>query len=384
MDTKNSVLLTDLLTEAVSECGSPVPKPYEIDQVEYLELLLDNICDAIVVWSPEGKITYWNAAAESLFYAKKESRLGTSVDGVFLSQLAYPEPDRKLNVKENFQQEILFTRKDGEQVWINAQFIPLSHHTSPNTPVGTMCVSRDLSVCRQDQEKAQVTQSERITSLGDLASSVAHQISNPLTTIIADAQLLARDFGTNQQNKASAEAIIQAGWRAQAVVSELMKYSQLSHPVNRVIDVNQTIQSALLITTAYLQTIDIRLTIALGNDLPELIANPHQLTDLWVTLLLLARSAIHDKNQHHIQILSRKGEDQTIEVLLIDDCGSTSSNQYEQVNKPKYTLNASNQGPDLKMGSCFDIARRNNGKMVITTTGTTTTVHVTFNNPIEP
>ncbi len=75
-------------------------------------------------------------------------------------------------------------------------------------------------------DQTRLAQSVRLAAIGELASGVAHLINNPLTTIIADAQIILQMLPPDHPARESAEAIEEAGWRAQRVVQLLLEFSQ--------------------------------------------------------------------------------------------------------------------------------------------------------------
>lgn len=153
--------------------------------------------------------------------------------------------------------------------------------------------------------QTQLVQAARLTTIGEMASGVAHQIYNPLTTIIADAQILLRSLPPDGSGRDSAEAIEQAGWRLQQVVQRLMEFSRPSTDSLTSFSVNDTIHRALGMVSTHIETSGCRLDVQLGEALPPLLGHPRQLENVWVNLLLLARDACTDGIGHTICIQSR-------------------------------------------------------------------------------
>ena len=117
--------------------------------------------------------------------------------------------------------------------------------------------------------QAQLVHAARMATIGEVASGVAHQIYNPLTTIIADAQILLRQLPARQTGRESAEAIEQAGWRLQKVVQRLMEFSRPATETLSSLSVNETIQSALSLVHASIESIGGQLEAQLGDELPQ-------------------------------------------------------------------------------------------------------------------
>ncbi|MCX7976115.1 MAG: PAS domain S-box protein, partial [Bellilinea sp.] len=119
-------------------------------------------------------------------------------------------------------------------------------------PVEIIGICEDITARKEMEEKLSasqvyVTQTARMASIGQLAASVAHQISNPLTTIIADTQLLLRSLPPDDERADSLKAILSAGWRMQEVIDLLMKFSQPASSIKQIIAINDTISKAILL-----------------------------------------------------------------------------------------------------------------------------------------
>ncbi len=156
-------------------------------------------------------------------------------------------------------------------------------------------VGRDITEHKRMEQQIKTAQSHlvqaaRLTTIGEIASGVAHQIYNPLTTIIADAQILMRNLSPNTPGRESAEAIEQAGWRLQKVVQRLLSFSEPSASSFEILAVNETITQALSLVTDQISHAGIQIQLQLAQELPAIRANARQLENLWVNLLLLART----------------------------------------------------------------------------------------------
>ena len=111
-------------------------------------------------------------------------------------------------------------------------------------------VGRDITEKKKMEAQVQAAQSQliqaaRLATIGEVAAGVAHQIYNPLTTIIADAQILLRSLPADQPGRDSAEAIEQAGWRLQQVVQRLMEFSRPVGETLSPVSLIPSIQSAV-------------------------------------------------------------------------------------------------------------------------------------------
>src|SRR5690606_17094736 len=134
----------------------------------------------------------------------------------------------------------------------------------------------------------------RLSAMGELSAAVAHQINNPLTTILADSELLMRGAEDDPRLEAL-EAIHRAGQRAHAVVRRLLTMARHEPVDDRLepIDVNETIQNTLMIVRDHILQGGVDLRLSLEEDLLPVGAPTGQLEDVWLNLLLNAREAVN-------------------------------------------------------------------------------------------
>jgi PAS domain S-box-containing protein len=269
----------------------------------------------------------------------------------------------------------------GEVRWL--EWVCRAIFNPQNVFLEVQAVGRDITERKAMEEKLKtaqthLTQAARLASIGELAASVAHQISNPLTTIIADAQILSHELGREDPSQESAQAIIQAGWRAQEVISELMKFSQPAQVVREPVHINETIEKALLLAGGHLHASGVRLVTHLAADLPEMTGNPRQLTDLWVNLLLLARSSFSGVADPTIQIVTKMEKPCKIVVKVTDNGTPISPEGYDTIFEPQLIPIGSGRGTGMELSLCREIVRQNRGQIELTGNGTETTVLIQF------
>lgn len=214
--------------------------------------------------------------------------------------------------------------------------------------------------------QAHLVQAARMATIGEIASGVAHQIYNPLTTIIADAQILLRSLREDEAARESAEAIEQAGWRLQQVVQRLMEFSRPASETHTRISVNETIHSALSLVHASIEAIGCRLERRLADGLPQVMGNPRQLESLWVNLLLLARDAVEAQGggkERLIRILSQEDARGAVCVEVRDNGCPIPPEQFATIFEPNFVGPTSGRGTGMELSICREIARQHGGQI---------------------
>ncbi len=227
--------------------------------------------------------------------------------------------------------------------------------------VGRDVTERKEMEARMQAAQAQLAQQSRLAAIGQLASGIAHQIYNPLTTVIAEAQLLSGEMATTDQARESLGAIIQAGWRATTVVQKLQEFSQPSPDTLERLSINQTLEDALLLVRGHIERSGVRLQVDLEDNLPPVRANARQLEDLWVNLLLAARMGKADGELKTLSVRSFRGDGPQVVVEVRDDAGEIPPGALDNIFDPSLDSPASGRGSGFELSICREIVRQNRG-----------------------
>ncbi len=204
----------------------------------------------------------------------------------------------------------------------------------------------------------------RLTAVGELAAGVAHQINNPLTTVIADAQLLLKSVGPDHPGYASAAAIFQAGWRAQRVVQRLLGFARPDEGKYVPTDVNETLVEALDLVGAHIGRGGADVKVQLAAYLPPIPANGRQLEEVWINLLMNARDALIEGRSGVITLSSRLAADgAAVEVEVADNGRGLSEADRSHLFTPFYTTKGDARGNGLGLSVCQSIVQDHFGQI---------------------
>jgi PAS domain S-box-containing protein len=367
-------------TELIAE----LEKSFEraLEQIRYQALLLNNVRDAVVVWNLDGKITYTNPAALRLFGWSMEKWLTAPVEeffSLFTPRVRVPggEGTGGLRVERSF------TKQDST-IWVSSHVYALRDHSSNGKLIGYMDVCRDITERKQMEARVQAAQIQliqaaRLAAIAELASGIAHHLNNPLTTIIAETQLLQqqlqqvlpnghgdRDSHTTYSTTAALEgvaAIEHAGWRVQRAVQQLLDFSQPSTNKLEQLNINHTIAAALDLVGDQIRALGIELDVQLTADLPNLRGNARQLIDLWVNLLMLARGATSDGGQHRILLQSWAPDSSSVIIEISDDGEPIPTEEMQSLFEPSFLKDLGHRGSGIELTLCQEIVRQHRGQI---------------------
>ncbi len=344
-----------------------------LEQIRYQALLLDNVLDAVVVWDLDGRITFWNRSAERLFGWTAAERLNRPAAECYWPAFAPPIEPRSESMRL-VDVERRYALQPGQEIWVSSNLTAL--HGANGQLLGYMDVSRDITARKQLEAQVraaqtQLAQAARLAAIGELASGVAHQISNPLTTVIAEAQLLMRQLPADETAHESAEAIERAGWRAQGTVQRLMDFSRPASTHREMLVINETIQHALTLVGSHIENAGVTLQLELAPNLPGVQGNARQIEDLWVNLLLMARDATADAQPHRIVVrtsparapATMPGAAAGVRVDVNDDGALIPAKQLASIFEPVFTGPAAGRGTGLELSICREIVRQHQGQI---------------------
>ncbi len=225
----------------------------------------------------------------------------------------------------------------------------------------------DLETSLQKLRKAQtqLVQAARMSAMGELAAAVAHQINNPLTTILGDTEILLQDSPEGDPSHEALQAIHRAGQRAHEVVRRLlsMAYRDRESEHLEPMDVNITIRNTLALVTSHIERGFIALTADLADNLPIINGLRGQMEDVWLNLLLNARDAVMEQDTRKIGIMSCLDPDGIIRVEVWDNGPGIPDEERETIFDAFYTTKQPGQGTGLGLHISRQIVEKCGGQI---------------------
>ena len=159
-----------------------------------------------------------------------------------------------------------------------------------------LIIMRDIT--ERHELEARMRQAQKIEVVGQLAGGVAHDFNNLLTVISGYSQMIQADQNLDETLRQRVELIRRAGDRAQSLTNQLLAFSrkQIAQPES--MDLNHVIRESIHMLSSLIPE-DIRIVLNLEAKLPNIIADPHQIEQVLINLVVNARDAIEEKGDAH-------------------------------------------------------------------------------------
>lgn len=252
--------------------------------------------------------------------------------------------------------------------WINSEkFLEWDISTFPildeqGQPIQGIIVEQDIT--EKIYLETHLIQAEKLAAVGQLAASVAHEINNPLTAIVANAQLLRRDIKTDDKDLIESVRLIEmAGIRASQVLQNLLGIARKDKYEFLPVDLNDSLRNSLALVQHELVGRPIHITLNLQNDMPSIIASQDQLQGVWINLLLNAIDAI-DKPDGEITISSFY-TNHHFEISIKDNGKGIAEEHLDRVFDPFFTTKLAGRGTGLGLSVCMRVVKLHGGTLTV-------------------
>lgn len=219
-------------------------------------------------------------------------------------------------------------------------------------------IKRREAEAEKEMLQSQLMHADRLATIGELAAGVAHELNEPLNTIMGFAQLAKKCQGLPQQAEEDMEKTIIASLHAREVVKKLMLFARRMPPKKTQVNLNQLVEEGLYFLESRCVKEGIELKRLLLTDLPEITADPGQLTQVLVNLVVNAIQAMPQGGKLTVQTLAGRG----YVSLIVEDTGvGMSAEVMKNLFVPFFTTKELDQGTGLGLPVVHGIVTSHGG-----------------------
>ncbi len=244
--------------------------------------------------------------------------------------------------------------------------IPLALLVFLRTHLAEVDRSRLLSQSERSVEnlqrlQAQIVQSEKLVSLGQLAAGAAHEINNPLTAILGFSELLAEDATLPEKARLTATKIRDQARRTKTLVGNLLSFARQVPTERTLLDINTVVTNAVQLRTLDLRTGTVRIELQLESVLPGIRGDGNQLMQVFFNMISNAVDAMEAAQGGVLTIKTMR--DRAYVVVLFLDTGPGVKEPH-RVFDPFYTTKPVGKGTGLGLSICFGIVQEHSGRIL--------------------
>jgi signal transduction histidine kinase len=260
-------------------------------------------------------------------------------------------------------------RADGSALWVEvtARADGVAHTETWRVEA----VMRDVTERRKLQDQTrdlynQLSQAERLAALGQTMSGVAHELNNPLATILACAERLA-GRRLDERTRRDLDAIHNAAERSARIVRNLQTFARKGHTTRTTVDLNEILRETLVIRSHEQRVGNVAILEALASGLPPVFADPHQIQQVLLNLLINAEHAMLDAHGRGMLILrSWHDPDRDAVILEVNDDGpGVPEDVQPKIFDPFFTTKAVGKGTGLGLTVAYAIAQEHGGRLSV-------------------
>jgi two-component system NtrC family sensor kinase len=259
-------------------------------------------------------------------------------------------------------------RTDRTAVWVE-----LTARADPATDVGALHVDaliRDVSERRKLDDdtrdlSAQLLQAEKMAALGQTISGVAHELNNPLATILSWADRLSRQAAIDDSIRRGLETILSESERAARIVRNLLTFARKRQTTRAMVDVNQVVGETLALRSDKQRVSNIVVVPTLATDLPQVFADGYQLQQVLLNLMINAEQAMLSAHGRG-SLVVRTWHDHDLESVVVeinDDGPGIAPDVQSKVFDPFFTTKDVGTGTGLGLTVAYAIVQEHGGRI---------------------
>jgi two-component system NtrC family sensor kinase len=215
---------------------------------------------------------------------------------------------------------------------------------------------------RLDDARQQILRSDKLSALGQLIAGVAHELNNPLTTIIGRAEIMLGE-AKDEKTLKDLEQIASQGHRAAKIVQNLLSFARQTAPEKQLCDVNQIVKKVLEMLEHDFRVSNIEINTDLAPDLPRTMIDANQMQQVLVNIVNNAYQAMKEQGRAGRLKVRTRGHGGRLTVAFTDTGPGMDAEQQGHIFEPFFTTKPESKGTGLGLSISYGIVRAHGGRI---------------------
>jgi two-component system, NtrC family, sensor kinase len=338
---------------------------------DFSENIVESLNVGVLAVDLSGLVESWNTRMEQLFGVPRQEAVGAKLDALLPKDLASEIAARGdgEQITGIYKQRL---QHQGKSLTLNVSITPLVSKSGER--IGRLLLFDDVT--QRERMEEQMSQTEKLTSLGLLAAGVAHEVNTPLAVISNYIQMLAKQMPENDPRHSIIDKIVKQTFRASEIVNNLLNFSRTGAAEISNVDVNHVVEETLALVSHPLKTSQIQVVKNLGDGLPAVRGSANKLQQVFLNLFLNARDAMPTGGILEVRTSAHNG---SVEIEVVDTGAGIPREHIHRIFDPFFTTKANGRGTGLGLSVSYGIIKEHAGKVdVRSAPGKGTSFHVEF------
>ena len=206
----------------------------------------------------------------------------------------------------------------------------------------------------------QTIQTEKLAGISEFVSGVAHELNNPLTSVMGFSELL-QQSELHEQQRRYLDVISKSAKRCQKIVHNLLSFARRHAPERKVICVNEIVESAVEILQNQMRDGNIEVVMQLEPNLPATELDPHQMQQVFLNVINNARQAMEGQETHGKLRVATETAGDKVRIIFQDNGPGIPPENITRIFNPFFTTKEVGKGTGLGLSLCYGIVSEHGG-----------------------
>ncbi|MDY6892699.1 MAG: response regulator [Chloroflexota bacterium] len=257
--------------------------------------------------------------------------------------------------------------KDGSRRHIEASCIDIPMNGKNATMICCKMAHTDETTANDEERiKENVQLAGRLATVGELAAGIAHELNNPIAAIQMFAELLSSRKDIDETLKKDLDTIYREALRAARISQNLLSFARKHKTERSLVCINTILEKSLELHAYRMNVNNIEIVKRLDPDIPQTMADLHQLQEVFVNIITNADQIMTETNGQGRLCISTYLADDVIRIVFTDDGPGIPENNLNKIFDPFFTTKDIGKGTGLGLSICAAIIRRHHGTIYAT------------------
>jgi PAS domain S-box-containing protein len=329
-------------------------------QEEFQRHLLESFPDLILVLDLKGQYTFVSARIGELLGYGPADLMGKSVDDLENTSAELATLYRTVATGQSSLTSCEYGSRHRDGSWRTMLGVASPLLDAEGKPAGVIISVRDVTTEKKLEQ--QIIQSERLAAMGQMIGGFAHELNNPLTSILGMAELL-QEGETTEASRKQISILHKEARRAAEIVQNLQYFARPPAPGRSQVNLNELVQRTVQMQAYPLRKSNISVDFTPEPAIPAIVADPNQLMQVFLNLLLNAEQAIREiRDKGTIRVRIGRDPD-SVWIVFQDDGPGIAPENLPHIFDPFFTTKRPGRGTGLGLSICKTVLREHGGNI---------------------